>query len=149
MSSVDLVLRDDDLATVRVVRAGDRVLQEADSANDFAFLDDAHFTTISPVATKVAGVTDDLLSLDSLTAAGDSDEFAVRIGNNGVDFLVEHVSSTVDGTQTGKRLREFAKTVEGVDVRRLSVPGHRRGVEDDAVIGGARGFRDIAVKRLK
>ncbi len=36
--SVDLDLRDDDLASVRLVCAGDQVFRKADGSNDFAFL---------------------------------------------------------------------------------------------------------------
>jgi hypothetical protein len=111
MSSLNLVLGDDNLATVRVIRSWDGVLQEADGSDNFTFLNNADLSTVCSFGAEVAGVADHLLGLDGLAIAGDSNEFAIGIGNNSVDFLVEHVCTTVDGAQTGKGLRKLAKTI--------------------------------------
>jgi hypothetical protein len=43
-------------------------------------------------------------------------------------------------------LGKFAETVAAVDVGRLAVPGHRRGVEEDSLVSLASGSLEIAAK---
>lgn len=144
IATVDLVLRDDDLAGVRVIGARNGVLEQADGPNDLALLDDTHLSTLNLLASaEVAGITNDLLGLDGLTSAADPNELAIRVSDNLVNGLVEHVSSTIDGRKTSERLGQFAETVERVDVGGFAISGHGRGVEDDAVVGGTRGLRDV------
>lgn len=123
------------------------MLENADRAHDLAFLDNTDLAFGLLAGAEVARVTNDLLRLDSLVTAANTDELAVRIRNNLVNGLVEHVSTAVDGTQAGERLWELAETVEGVDVRRLAVPGHRRRVQDDTLICGASGLRLVSEER--
>jgi hypothetical protein len=40
-------------------------------------------------------------------------------------LFIEHVRAPVDSTKAGEGLGEFSEPVEGVDVRRLAVSGHR------------------------
>lgn len=118
------------------------MLQEADCSDDLALLNDADLAAFLSGA-EVTWVTDDLLGLDGLAATCHSSKLAVRVSDNGIDLLVEHVSTTIDGTQASERLGKFAETVQGVDVRRLSVASHRGSVEDNAVVGGAGRFGDV------
>ena len=146
VSPVYLVLRDDDLGTIGVLGARDRVLEEADCADDLALLDDTNLATLTSLTgTKVAWVADDLLGLHGLSAATDTNKLAIRVGDDLVDRLVKHVGTAVDGTQTRKRLRQLAETVQGVDVWRLAIPGHGRRVEDDALVCWTRGLLLVAV----
>lgn len=93
------------------------MLEEANRANDLAALDNTGFSALLVcTSTKVARITNDLLGLDGLGATTNADEFAIRIGYDLVDRLVEHVGTAVDCRKAGKGLREFAKTVERVNV---------------------------------
>ena len=94
----NLVLRDNDLGTVRVLGARDLVLEDTDGADDLAGLNDANLALVLLASTKVAGVADDLLGLDGFVAAADSDELALAVGDDLVDGLVQHICTTVDGT---------------------------------------------------
>lgn len=145
IASVDLVLGNDDLTAVAVVCARNRVLEEADSPDDLALLNDSHLPITGVLAsTKVAWVADDLLCLDGLSTACHADKFAIRVCDNLVDLLVKHVCTAVDGTETRERLGKLSETVEGVDVGRFAVAGHRRRVKDDSVVRGARRLRNVA-----
>ena len=95
------------------------MLQEADRADDLPFLDDSDLATFanSLPSAKVARVTNDLLGLYSLIAAPDTNEFAVLIRDNLIDLLVKHVCTTINGRKAGKRLRKFAETIQGIDIR--------------------------------
>ena len=67
VSPVNLVLGDNDLSRVDVLGSRNRVLEDANSSDNLAFLDHANLTTFSRLAgTEVAGVADDMLSLDGL-----------------------------------------------------------------------------------
>lgn len=130
-----MVLGDDDLSAVRVVGTRDGVLQDADRAYDLTLLDDPHLTALRRLArAEVAGVADDLLRLDGLVAAAHADELAVRVRDDLVDRLVQHVGAAVDGAETGEGLGQLAETVERVDVRRLAVAGHGRCVQNDTLV---------------
>lgn len=85
-----------------------------------------------------------LLGLDGLITTSHADKLAIRIGDDLVDLLVEHVGSTVDGAQTSKGLGQLAETVQRVDVRGLAVSGHRLSVQDDTVDGISGGLGDVA-----
>ena len=94
----NLVLGDDDLAAVRIVRARDRVLENANGANNLALLNYTELALGLLAGAEVARVTDDLLGLDGLVAAADTNELAIGIGDDLVDGLVQHICTTVDGT---------------------------------------------------
>jgi predicted aldo/keto reductase-like oxidoreductase len=59
----------------------------------------------------------------------------VTLVQNLINVGVEHVSTTVDGGQTSETLGKLAKTVQRVDVRRLSVSGNRVTVQADTLNG--------------
>lgn len=126
MLAADLVLRDNELDAVAVVRVGDRVLEEADRAHDLALEEDLVFArALAARLDKVARVADDLLRLDRLAAALDADKLALVVVNDLLDRLVEHVRAAVDGGQAREALRQLAQAVQRVNVRRLAVPRHR------------------------
>ena len=112
----DLILRDDDLSTVGIIGTRDRVLEDTDSADDLALLDDTLLALCRLAGAEVARVADNLLGLDSLITAADTDEIAVLVGDDLINSLVEHVGATIDGAETGERLGKLAKTIERVDV---------------------------------
>jgi len=142
VSSVDLVLRNNDLTAVRIFCARNRVLKYADSTDNLALFDNTELAALRVV--EVAGVADDLLGLDGFPTAGNAHEETVFVGDNRVNLLIQHVGSSVDRAQAGERLGELAETVQGVDVRGLAIASHRRCVENDAVVCGAGGFGDVA-----
>lgn len=93
------------------------------------------------LAREVRGVTKDHLGaglklhlLDASHGGLDANSLAA-LGDELIDVGVEHVGTAVDGGETGKALGELAKTVQRVDVRRLSVTGNRVTVEADALNG--------------
>lgn len=112
----NLALGNDQLARVRVVGVGQRVLEDADGAQDLANRLD--------LAGKVGRVANDKLGLgrklDLVVAVGhgglDAHRLAIVVLDL-VDVGVEHVGAAVDGRQAGKALGQLAQTVEGVDVR--------------------------------
>ena len=104
------------------------------SAHDLARLLNTSLALACLSSTEVARVTDNLLRLDSLVTAANTDELAIGIGDDLIDGLVEHVGTAVDGAETGEGLWELAETVQGVDVRRLAVASHGRCVEDNAIV---------------
>lgn len=126
VATVDLVLGDDDLDRVDVLGVGDGVVEDADDADDLSGRLD--------LVGKVRGVTDDEAGLGNLLTRAHSSKHAVLVDDL-VDGLVEHVSSSVDGTQTGKGLGELTESVEWVDVGRLGIAGQRLKVETDAKEG--------------
>lgn len=140
----DLVLGNDDLNTVRVLGTRDGVLEDANSTDNLAFFDNTDLALGLLAGTKVAWVTDNLLGLHSLVTAPDTDELAISVSDNLVNGLIEHVGSSVDGTQTSERLGEFAKTVQGVDVWRLAITRHRRRVQDNTLVCWACGLVLVA-----
>lgn len=148
VAPIDLVLRDDDLAAVRVIRSRDGVLENTNRADDLSLFHDAHLTALSVLAcAKVGRVTDNLLRFDSLVSRARANELAVRIGHDLVDLLVEHIRSAVNRGESRKRLRELAKPVEWVDVRRFAVTRHGGGIQNDAVVRGPGRLGNVARRR--
>ncbi len=112
VSSVHLVLRDDDLNTIAIVCAWDRVFQETDHTYKLASFDGSDLCCFRIWASdEVTGISDDLLSFDRLITASNANKLPIGIGDNFVDLLIEHVSSAIDGTETSEGLWEFAKTI--------------------------------------
>ena len=143
----NLVLRDDDLGTVRIVGARDGVLENANSPDDLAFLNNADLATFQGLArAEVTGVTNDLLGLYCFFTTPYANEFAIGISDNLVDRLVEHVGASVDGTESSKGLWELSKAIQRVDVGRFAITGHGRRVENDAVVGIPCRLCDVTVK---
>src|SRR5579863_8125694 len=104
MPPVDLILWYDDLDTVDVVCARNRVLEDANGADDLAILYDAELPALIGGA-KVARITDDLLGFDSFGSAAHANKFTITIGNDLINLFVEHVGTTVDGGEARKCLR--------------------------------------------
>lgn len=79
------------------------MFENANGADDLALFDDAHLAAVGGLArTEVARVADELCGLDDLVPALHADKLAISIRDDLVDGLVQHVRSTVDGTQTGE-----------------------------------------------
>lgn len=105
IASVNLILWNDYLRAITVIGAGNRVLEDTYSPDDLVLFYNSYFTPFSSVTrAEVTGVTNDLLGLDSLATTSYTDEFAVRIGNDLIDPLIEHVSAAINGTETSKGL---------------------------------------------
>ena len=112
-----LVLRDDDLRGIRVVRPRYGVFEDTDRPDHLARLDHPDLARVQLLAgTKVAGIPDHALCPDGLPAAGHAGEDARLVHVDRLDRLVEHVRPPVDRRETGKGLGELAEAVEGVDV---------------------------------
>lgn len=116
MLPVDLILGNDNLNTVGVVCTRNRVLEDADCADDLAVLYDAELSTLTAGA-KVTRVTNDLFGLDSFGPAAYTDKFAITIGNDLIYRLIEHVGASINGGEARKCLRELAEAIKGVYVR--------------------------------
>ena len=125
------------------------MLEDANSANDLALLKYPLLALGCLAGTEVARVADDLLSLDGLVATANSNKLAVGVGDNLVDSLVQHVGTTVDSRETCERLGKLSQAVEGVNVWRLAVPRHGRGVEDDTLVCRASRFGLVPAVRVK
>lgn len=100
----DLILRNDYLDAVCVLCTRNRVLEDANCADDLAVLYDAELTALAAGA-EVTRVTNDLFGLDSFGSAAYTDKVTTTIGNDLINRFVEHVSAAIDGGETCKRLR--------------------------------------------
>ena len=147
---VNLRLRDDQLAGVVVVGASQRVLQDADSAEHVA--DNLNLVgEVGWVTQDHAGLGLELhLGLDAGHGGLDTSGL-VALVKDLVDLGVEHVRATVDSRETGEALRKLAKTVQGVDVRGLAVPGNRVTVQADPLDGLSSLTRllDVAIVQVQ
>ena len=118
VTSVDLVLRNDNLATVSVLCTRNGGFKETDRSDDFAFLDYPNFPTVYWLSgAEITWIPDDLLGLDSFVTTSDPDEFPIRVRHNFVDGFVEHICTSIDGTQTSERLGKFTQPVQRINIR--------------------------------
>lgn len=146
--AADLVLGNDDLARVAVVRAGERVLEDADGPEHVA--DDLDLVgEVRRVAEDHLGARLEAHLLDARHGGLDAHGL-VALVQHLVDVGVEHVGAAIDGRQAGEALGQLAEAVERVDVGRLAVPGHRVAVEADPLdgLGGLAGDTDVLVVGL-
>lgn len=131
----DLGLRNDQLERVRVVRIGNRVVENANRLEQVA--------NHSDLAGEVRRIRDDLggfsfklhdLALFSRLAHCrlDARDLATLVQDL-VHGGVEHVRAAIDGGKTCKTLWEFAQAEERVDVRGFAITGHGISVETDAL----------------
>jgi hypothetical protein len=104
MSPFNLILGYDDLDTVGILCARNRVLENANGADDLPVLYDAELSAVTGRA-KVARITNDLFGLDSFGSAADANEFTVTIGYDLINRFVEHVGTTVNSGETSECLR--------------------------------------------
>mmetsp|Transcript_18508 Transcript_18508/g.44229 ORF Transcript_18508/g.44229 Transcript_18508/m.44229 type:complete len:436 (+) Transcript_18508:223-1530(+) len=139
MLAVQLLLRQNDLSRVRVVRVRDRVVEDAHRSDDLADL--------LELAREVARVTDDKFAPGDLAAALHTDRFTRIIENHLCIGLVEHVRSSMDSAEPSKCLGELAKPVQGVDVGGLDALEAEEGlvVQLDLHHRGQCGLRQVAV----
>ena len=103
MPPIDLILRDDNLNTIGVVRPRDRVFENTDGTDDLPVLDDANFPALL-VITKVTWITNDLFGLHGFGSASHTNKFTIRVRDDFVDWFIEHISATVDSGEACKRL---------------------------------------------
>lgn len=104
------------------------MFQDANCPNDLASFYHSNFAIVCAIPTEVTGITNHLFGLDGFSTTGHTDKLAVGICDNGFNGFVQHVGTSVDGTQSGERLREFSKAIERINVRGFSIASHRRGV---------------------
>ena len=104
MLPVDLILRNDYLDAVCVLCTRNRVLEDANCADDLAVLYDAELAALVARA-EVTRVTNDLFGLDSFRSAAYTNKVTIAIGNDLINRFVEHVSAAINGGETRKRLR--------------------------------------------
>jgi hypothetical protein len=150
VTSLDLVLRNDDLHGIALLRAWNRSLQQADAPDDLPFFNNPDLplfptSNLRSPTSKVIRASNHQSRLGDLLPTLNADELAgVGVGDDVVNGLVEHVGPAVDGGETGEGLGELAEAVEGVDVGGFAVASHGRGVEDDSVVGWAGGLGLVA-----
>jgi len=104
MLPLDLVLGNDNLDTVGIICTRNRVLEDADCADDHAIVYDAELSALTARA-KVTRVTNDLFGLDSFRPAAYTDKFTIAIGNDLINRLVKHVGAAINGGEARKCLR--------------------------------------------
>lgn len=98
------------------------MVQEANATNNLSNLLHLSF--------EVGRITDDSLASGNLSLGHNTSNTASGfIEGEAFNRLVKHVCTTIDGRQTGKTLRQISKTVDGVQIRRLSVVSQRIHVE--------------------
>ena len=126
------------------------MIEETNGPNDPTLLKDSDLSILRFLAsTEVGWVADDLLGFDGLFPRTDTDKLAIFVSHNLVDRFIEHVCAAVNCRETCKGLRELSQSIEGVDVGRLAVASHGRGVHNDTVIGGPGGFGDVAKRNVR
>lgn len=146
----NLGLGDDQLAGVGVVGTSQGVLQDTDGPQNVA----NHLSLVGEVARvrqDHGGLGLELhLGLDTSHGGLDARELATLVLDL-VDVGVQHVSTAVDGRQTGEALGQLSESVERVDVRGLSVASDRVTVEADTVdgLGGLAGGINVTVVEIK
>src|SRR6266404_5408507 len=104
MPPTDLILRDDNLDTVGIFCSRNRVLENADGADDLSIFNDANFPTLVVIA-KVARIANDVFGLHGFGSATHADKLTIRAGDDLIDWFVEHVSAAVNGGEARKCLR--------------------------------------------
>lgn len=87
MSSPHLILRNNQLYTIRIIRIRDRMSQQTNRTNDFPDTMD--------LAGEVRGIADDGFGFCCLAVGFDADCYAIFV-DYFFDFFVEHVGSAED-----------------------------------------------------
>lgn len=142
----NLRLRNDQLAGITVVGASQRMLQNTDSSQDMAG-NPGLVGEVRWVTQNHLGLGLKVHLLGTILHGGLDTRDLVAIVLQLVHGGVQHISASVDGGQTSKALGKFTKTVQGVDVRGLSVSSNRVTVQSDALdsLGGLAGGGDVVV----
>jgi len=130
----NLVLRNNELHTVRVIRVGDRVLENDNRPDDVVLDEDLVLLGLVLLVHEVARVPNHRLGPDRLPARGHPGKLSALVVDDLVDLLVEHVGPAVDSREAGEALGQLAEAVERVDVRRFAVPRHRRRVQHNTFV---------------
>lgn len=107
MLSSDLILRNDNLHTIAIIRIRNRMFQEADRSDDLRFFQHSFLLAIL-VIQEVGRVTDAHLRLYSLALRLDADKFAFFVVYDLFDGFVEHVCAAVDCGETSEALWKLA-----------------------------------------
>lgn len=142
--AANLRLGDDQLARVTLVGIGERVLENADRAEDVSGDLDL-IREVARVAENQLGLGLKLhLGLDATHGSLDTNSLASLV-NKLIDISVEHVGAAIDGAEAGETLGQFTQTVEGIDVRRLSISSDTVSVQTNALDGLGRTARGVKV----
>lgn len=132
--AADLGLGNNKLARVGIVGTGKRMLENANSAqnvaNNLGLAGEVRGVTKNGLGTSLKGHLLDT-SHGSLDTNG-----AVALVDQLINVGVEHVGTAINGRETSKALRQLAKAIERVDVRRLAVASDRVAVHADTLNGG-------------
>ena len=101
------------------------MFEETDCPDNLPIFYDSQFSAIRSLAgAEVTGITNDLLRLDGLVPAPNTNEVAVTVCDNFVDLFIKHIGAAVNGRETGEGLGEFSKTIEWIDIWRFAVTSH-------------------------
>ena len=131
------LLGDDDLGGVGILGVGESALENVDAADNLADLLD--------LVGEVGRVAEDELGLDELAIGSHTNEPSIRGIFDALELAVQHVGTAVDGRETGEGLREFAETVQRIDVGGFEVASKRLKVEADLVEGGTSGLLEVSI----
>lgn len=112
------------MAGIGIIGILDGVAEDADDANNLA--------SLSHTVWDVAGVTDQLLAAGHLSLRFYTHHLAI-LHDDVIHWFVQHVCSPIDGTQSGKALRQLAQAIEWVQIWALAIPGQGLTVQLDAV----------------
>jgi hypothetical protein len=115
MPPVDLILWDNDLDTVGIICAWNRVLKNVDGMDDFTLLNDTDFPALV-VVNEVAQIANDLFGLDSFGSTTHTNKFAIQVGDDLVNQFVEYVGAAINGGEACECLRKLTKAIKGIDV---------------------------------
>ena len=122
--SGNLFLRNDDLTGKCIVGVWNGVIQKTNTTNDLSYFD-------NPIE-NIGRITIHLFAACHFSARTNSHHPSI-FKDNFIDRLIQHVSAAIDSTQSSKSLRQFAKSVQWVQVWTLSVASQRFAIQFDSV----------------
>ena len=118
--SIDLVLWNNNLSWQSILGVGNSMVKNAYSSD--------HLSDLLDTICHIWWIADNKLTFGCLLARFDANNFAA-LHHNLIDWLVQHVHTTVDGGQAREPLRELAETIQWIQVRGNTVSHQGLGVE--------------------
>mmetsp|Transcript_28973 Transcript_28973/g.53019 ORF Transcript_28973/g.53019 Transcript_28973/m.53019 type:complete len:342 (+) Transcript_28973:248-1273(+) len=118
INTAHLWSRDHNLTRITLACVGDRVVQKANAPRHLA-------RGTNLLLWEVGRISNHHLCLGHFIATPDSICFAILVEENFIHITIQHESSSVNGADARESLGKASKTVHGVNIRTVTIPGKR------------------------
>mmetsp|Transcript_17757 Transcript_17757/g.41135 ORF Transcript_17757/g.41135 Transcript_17757/m.41135 type:complete len:365 (+) Transcript_17757:145-1239(+) len=133
---------DDNLHRLGIGRVGNGMVENANASNK-------HARGLDLFSREIRRISNDHACLGHLLACLDTSCLALIIINNLINILIQHIGTSVNGTDTRESLGKTSQSVDRINVGARSVSSKRVAVRSEVLDGGSSRLVHVTLVQLK